>query len=304
MPGSPRDTHPARRADSQRDALVDSHGRRHPGRLPSLIASDLDGTLLDARGRVGAANRQALERAHALGIPVLLTTGRPVRWLADVDVLRPVQPHVICSNGAVRFNLATGEIEEQHVMDPETTLQVARAMRERVPGARLGVELGARWGHEPDFPLRDDGVVADVVAPIEQLVHEPVVKLLVVSDELDSEHLAAELVPLAHGRLEATWSMTGGRGLVEVCALGVSKASSLLRLCDELGIDPADAVAFGDMPNDLAMLQAVGHPHVMANAHPVMHREAARHDHWGLAPHHDQAGVARVLNTWFDSLGV
>lgn len=272
--------------------------------LPSLIASDLDGTLLDAHGRVPEANRRALERAHRLGIPILLTTGRPVRWLADVDVLRPLGPHVICSNGAVRFNLATGEIEEQHVMDPATTLAVATAMRERVPGVRLGVELGARWGHEPGFPLRDDGVLPDVVAPIEDLVHEPVVKLLVVSDELDSERLAAELVPLARGRLEATWSMTGRRGLVEVCALGVSKASSLRHLCDELGIDITAAMAFGDMPNDLAMLRAVGRPCVMANGHPLLHEALGAHPGLTTAPHHDDAGVARVLDALFDSLGV
>lgn len=266
--------------------------------LPSLIATDLDGTLLDAHGRVSPENLAALQRAHRLGVPLLLSTGRPVRWLADLDVLAPLHPHVICSNGAVRFDLATGAVEEQHLMRPDVTLAVALEMRERTPHVHFGVELGARWGREEDFPLRDDGVVADVVAPIDDLVHEPVVKLLVVSDELDSQQLAAELLPVAAGRLEATWSMVGRRGLVEVAALGVSKATSLLHLCAELGVSASDAIAFGDMPNDRAMLRAVGHPHIMANAHPVMFDEG-----FSVAPPHDESGVARVLNAWFDEVG-
>jgi hypothetical protein len=56
----------------------------------------------------------------------------------------------------------------------------------------------------------------------------------------------------------------------ELTAPGVTKASTLALLCAELGIDAADVVAFGDMPNDLAMLSWAGRGYVVANGHGTL----------------------------------
>ena len=53
-------------------------------------------------------------------------------------------------------------------------------------------------------------------------------------------------------------------------------------------------VAFGDMPNDLAMLEWAGTSYAMANAHPTVLAQA---DH--VAPAHDEDGVAAVLEQLF-----
>jgi hypothetical protein len=52
-------------------------------------------------------------------------------------------------------------------------------------------------------------------------------------------------------------------------APGVSKGHALQLVLDELAIDTADCLAFGDGQNDIELLQTVGHPRVMANAHPA-----------------------------------
>ena len=75
----------------------------------------------------------------------------------------------------------------------------------------------------------------------------------------------------------------------------MTTASTLALLCDRLGVAPADVIAFGDMPNDLPMLEWAGRSWAMANAHPTV-REAADH----VAPGHDEDGVARVLAGVFD----
>jgi hypothetical protein len=41
---------------------------------------------------------------------------------------------------------------------------------------------------------------------------------------------------------------------IEISAAGVSKGSALKDLCDHLGYEPSQVIAFGDMPNDSEML--------------------------------------------------
>jgi hydroxymethylpyrimidine pyrophosphatase-like HAD family hydrolase len=65
-------------------------------------------------------------------------------------------------------------------------------------------------------------------------------------------------------------------------------------LCDDLGVAAEDVIAFGDMPNDIAMLSWAGTSYAMADAHPTVIDVA---DH--VAPGHDEDGVAHVLTEVF-----
>ena len=68
--------------------------------------------------------------------------------------------------------------------------------------------------------------------------------------------LQADVVAAVGDLGAATWSMPG---LVEISAPGVTKAAALARAVRRLGVDAADVVAFGDMPNDLPMLDLGRH---------------------------------------------
>ena len=89
-----------------------------------------------------------------------------------------------------------------------------------------------------------------------------------------------------------TWSSTSS--LLEISAAGVTKATTLAVLAEQLGIDPADVVAFGDMPNDIDMLTWAGTAYAMADAHPTVRAAADR-----VAPSNDEDGVASVLSDIF-----
>jgi hydroxymethylpyrimidine pyrophosphatase-like HAD family hydrolase len=84
--------------------------------------------------------------------------------------------------------------------------------------------------------------------------------------------------------------------MLEMSALGVTKATTLALLCAERGITAAEVVALGDMPNDLPMLAWAGTSYAMANAHPGV-RAAAGH----VAPANDDDGVAQVIESLLDS---
>lgn len=79
-------------------------------------------------------------------------------------------------------------------------------------------------------------------------------------------------------------------GLLEISAPGVSKATTLSRFCAEIDITHEQVLAFGDMPNDLAMLAWAGTAYAVANAHPQVLAAVSRH-----TESNDDDGVARVV---------
>jgi hydroxymethylpyrimidine pyrophosphatase-like HAD family hydrolase len=85
-------------------------------------------------------------------------------------------------------------------------------------------------------------------------------------------------------------SHSGGRGLLEITAADVSKAAALAAWCAARGFDASDVTAFGDMPNDVPMLQWAGRSFAVAGAHPEA--VAAATDRCG--PSSDD-GVARAI---------
>ncbi len=99
----------------------------------------------------------------------------------------------------------------------------------------------------------------------------------------------------AGGNAETTYST--GLSLVEFSAPRVTKATTLLAWSGRLGVGSEEIAAFGDMPNDLPMLTAVGHSYAVAIAHPDVLR-AARH----RAPANDEDGVAQVVEGFVDTL--
>jgi hydroxymethylpyrimidine pyrophosphatase-like HAD family hydrolase len=56
----------------------------------------------------------------------------------------------------------------------------------------------------------------------------------------------------------------------------------------------SDVIAFGDMPNDLEMLQWVGHGVAMGNAHPALKDVADE-----VTATNAEDGLALVLERWF-----
>ena len=266
-------------------------------RVPRVVVTDMDGTFLSPDGTVSAENRAAVLAAQEAGILVLFATGRPVRWLDVIRDLPGAHPTVIASNGAVLYDLGSGELLDRVCVDPLVALEAVRAVRAAVPDAAFAFESGTRFGHEDGYRLwRSDPAVdpALFTGPAEQIAHtEPFVKMLVQSQALDADRLLADVLAVVGDRLTVTHSAAHGVGLVEVSGPGVSKASMLARCCARLGVDPADVAAFGDMPNDVAMLSWAGLPHVVANAHPLLLEGPYR-----VVPANAESGVGRTIQDW------
>ena len=237
---------------------------------PRLIVTDLDGTLLDASGAVSALNRAALQRAHDQGVPVVVATGRPSRWLGVLEGLPGIHPEVVVSNGAGLFHLHLRRHTVVHGLDASLALEVADDLRAAIPGLGFAFEWGEHFGCEPSVRQSEGEWL--VVAPLAELAQrdEPVLKLLGFHDEHGSDALAERGREVIGERLTLTHSHMGEYGLLEISAAGVTKASALADVCNRLGVEPADVVAFGDMPNDLPMLTWAGRGYAVAQGHPML----------------------------------
>ncbi len=257
--------------------------------LPRLVATDLDGTLLRSDGTLDARTLAAIARVEAAGIPLVLCTARPSRVLAALSRATGHRGIAVCSNGSVIWDLHTDMVLDTFPFAVEAAREVVARLRAALPDATWAVERHDVFAREPRYvphwPVPADTIVAELdallaVAPLQMMVRHP----WLTGDELvaRSRELLAGLAELSHS--------SSADALLEIGAAGVSKASGLAVLCERHGIDRAEVMAFGDMPNDLAMLQWAGRSVAVANAHPEVVALADE-----VTASNDEAGVAQVL---------
>ena len=266
---------------------------------PRLVATDVDGTLLDPFDRVTPRVAAVIARLVADGVGFVLVTGRPPRWIPPVVAQLDVARMAVCANGAVLYDAVEDAVLWSRVLAPATLADLAAATSEALPGCGLAVERLPAGAHdaastfvaEPDYlhawPDADNGF-----APRAELLAEPAVKLLIRCPELSSDAMVAALGPVVVDIADLTFSHP--RGLVEASPPGVTKATGLAEVADRLDIDVEDVMAFGDMPNDLEMLRWAGHGVAMGNAHPALLEIADE-----VTAGNGDDGLALVLERWF-----
>jgi hypothetical protein len=263
----------------------------YDGAQVRLVASDLDGTLLRSDGSASDRTREALAAVVAAGVRVLLVSARPPRWIPpamDALGLEPADhPLAVCANGALVYDVAAGTIRTHTPLDAPLVARLVTALRERVPGVAFACEAELRYVKEPHYvPL---WTIPEDYREADALEFGTVTKLVVRHPELAQGELYAAARDVCGADAFASFS---GDALVEIAAAGVTKASAVAELCAELGIDASEVVAFGDMPNDVPMLEWAGRGVAVANAHPDALAAADE-----VTASNDDDGVALVLES-------
>ncbi|GAA2751314.1 HAD family hydrolase [Kitasatospora cinereorecta] len=261
-----------------------------------LVATDLDGTLLRAGRTISERTVRALRLAADAGAEVVVVTARPPRYIDALAEAYGLTGTAVCSNGALVYDIDSRSVVASHTLAPQLARRVAEALTRSVPGVGFAVETGHRVLYAPEFGLRHAGDehAEFAVAGNDELwvTDEPIVKLLAWRSGGDADAMLAAAEESA-GPL-ASFTHSGGAGLLEVGAADVTKAGTLADLCAARGIDAAEVVAFGDMPNDLTILSWAGAGYAMANAHPRVLAAVARH-----TGSNEEDGVAAVLERLF-----
>ena len=263
-----------------------------PPPRPRLVATDLDGTLLHSDGTVTARTRAVLAALDDLGVPVVFTTGRPIRWMEALWADVGGHGLAICSNGGIVYDVAARAVRTVRPIPRPVGLEVAAAVRAAVPGTTFALEHSGGWASETAFPRHRDDLQQRPQGDLDAIYRDDVAKLLAVHGTLDPEEFWRQVEDAVGHLVTTTWSSVGA--LVEMSARGVTKASALASLAADLGVGADEVIAFGDMPNDLPLLEWAGTSYAMANAHPTV---LALADH--VAPRNDEDGVAEVLSRLF-----
>ena len=236
-----------------------------------VIATDLDGTFLTDDHRVPQINAHAVRVAARRGIPTIYASGRPVRWFGVLDELAETHGWAVAANGAVTFDLATREVAHVRPMAADISLTAAEQIRERLPRAVFAAEYVSGWGSEPGFELHTREPGSPFQAPLDELLdRDEIVKLIVVDPATRTDELAAIARSIVGDRVTVTFSYVSAAGMLEMSAPGVSKALALRELLTDLGLPANRMIAFGDMPNDLQMLDLAGQGFVMDSSHPTV----------------------------------
>jgi len=258
--------------------------------LPRVVATDLDGTLLRSDGTISARTARTVVALEEAGVDVVFVTARPPEWLEPLADAVGGHGAVICANGAFVYDVPSRSILSSHVLDPGLVAGLAAELRGTLPAAALAIQGPGGLLFESHFPLLWPPEPTWRSAPrVEEFLDVPVGKLMVQCARTPGDELVGRVEALLAGR--AVVCHSGAPSLAEVSARGVTKAAALERWCTARGYASTDVWAFGDMPNDLPMLQWASRSFAVAGAHPEV---LAAADH--VVASNDDDGVAQVMD--------
>ena len=265
-----------------------------------LIGIDVDGTLLDSRGHLPPANRDAIFEAVAAGIHIALVTGRSYPFARPVADALPESITLIVSSGAVERSM-DGAVLARRLLDRRVAASVLEATRPHRDHAALVFDRDEAnqiifetmdWEHpgRKAYWLRNQHLIGQAVPLEGALVEDPVevmfngaaaaMRLLTEALRLDAGEFAVALTEYVHRDFS----------LVDVTAPTATKGQALAWRAEQLGLQRDEVMAIGDNFNDLEMLEYAGTPVVMANA-----VEGLKRPGWSVTRHQDDAGLAHAI---------
>jgi HAD superfamily hydrolase (TIGR01484 family) len=243
--------------------------------VPRLVATDLDGTIVRHDGTISPRTVAAFALAEQAGAKVVFVTGRPPRVMTPIAEAFGHRGTAICANGALTYDLGTGEVFAGRLIEPEHIAAAAVALRKAIPGIGIAVEYADGHAADDVYQAATWDVNASIPRPGDTgLFARPAAKLLGRHMDYTPDELLALAAPVLDGIVFVSHS--NGKSLIEASAAGVSKASAIAELAAAHGILPSEVLAFGDMPNDLPMLTWAGTSCAVANAHPDVRTAATR----------------------------
>jgi len=231
-------------------------------------------------------------------------SGRPPRWIPRVAQAAGLSGYAVCANGAAVYDIGADEVLNVREMPAIRLHDVVNAVAAVLPEVRVAAERTSVGREQPEpfaieagfrNPWGNPNGETDEpdLAPRAEVLGRPATKLLLRHRGMTSQQMASMVeAVLVDTDLEVTYSSNSG--LIEISAAGVTKASGLAWVCEELDVPAGKVVAFGDMPNDVPMLEWAGHGVAMANAHDDLLAVADE-----VTAPNSEDGVAQVLERWF-----
>lgn len=267
-----------------------------------MIGLDLDGTVLTEKKELTVRTREAISRALAQGVVVLVATGRP--WMGVPEELRhfPGMHYALTSNGARIIDTQTDQVIEEHLLGPDLAQKVLEICGKYdtlqevyfdgqgyAPADKMNcVE---KYHKNPSMCeyMRKTRIPVDDISELVKKENRGLDKVQALFADMNERRAAWKELEVEDG-LELVGSL---RYNIEINAAGVNKGKGLVNLGRMLGIRREEIMACGDGDNDIVMLREAGFGVAMANGEEKV-KEAA--DYITLSNEED--GVADVIEKY------
>ena len=253
-----------------------------------LIASDMDGTLLNGQSQLSDGNRAAILKAIDQGVLFVPCTGRPlcgVTWL--IEQFPGDFPVIIC-NGAGVVTSKTGRVLFSQNLQRSDALEIlTMSAQTSYPyilweGDKLHVN---RVCMETEIYRQMTGAQMHLLGDLNELGE--ITKIIWIIPQELGPQLMDEMGECFAGRVNCH---TSHPRLLEFVDIKASKGLALAALSEQYGIAPDEMMAIGDANNDISMLEYAGCSVAMANA---TEKIKARAKHVTLS--NDEDGVAAAI---------
>lgn len=262
-----------------------------------LIGLDLDGTLLHDDKTMSTRTKNAIEQASALGIKVVPITGRPIAGIPDFITLMPEIKYMIYNNGS---QIIEGDKTLfSFSLDKQKAVQIMSLIKSM--GAMVEVFVDG-WGYIEPYVDEFYHSVIPEDTPIGQYIYSSRRVVSSINDVVAKGDCINEIFVIcpnpecrpdivdAIKEIDEIHYWTLDPIFVEITRENTNKGVALETLCNLLGIDICDAIAFGDGENDLPFLQKAGVAVAMDNAPDVVKESADI-----IADTNNNDGVAKII---------
>ena len=268
-----------------------------------VIATDMDGTLLDPKGQLDLPRlEKILDKLDQCDIRFVIATGNEVHRMRQLLGHLAERVVLVVANGARIFE--NNELIQAQTWDD--------AMVDRALGHFKGRECqdqfvvtamnGGFVKEGTVFTELDKFMTPEMIEKLYQRMNfvdefdsnlfGGVLKMSMVVGEERLDSVLQEINDLFDGHVRA---VSSGYGCIDILQDGIHKAWGLVELLKRWNLKPEQIMAFGDSENDIEMLELAGISYAMENAEEAVKRVATK-----VAPANSQAGVYKVLENWLE----
>lgn len=268
-----------------------------------LIATDMDGTLLDPKGQVDLPRlEKILDQLEERGIRFVIATGNEIHRVKQLLGHLTERVVLIVANGARIFEgnqLLQAQTWDDDMVNRALEFFKGRECQDQFVVTSMNggfVKEGTVFTQLENFMTPEMIELfyqrMNFVEELESHLFGGVLKMSLVVGEERSDSVLEEINQLFNGHVQA---VSSGYGCIDILQAGIHKAWGLQELLKRWDIKAEEIMAFGDSENDVEMLQLAGIAYAMENADDKAKAVAT-----DFAPSNSQAGVYQVLEAWLE----
>ena len=264
-----------------------------------LVALDLDGTLLDSQLQIRRQTIDALQRVRALGMQVMIVTGRHHTAAHPYWHQLELELPAICCNGTYVYDfkarrpLAGNPLTRQEARE---LLAIVRAhpihAMVYIAEAMTFETNSIHWNNLRNWSKTVPEHVRPRIEPVDSFDRvideaDSLWKFLIAGDDMDVLEAFENII----GERAELSCVRSARNRLDISRAGNSKGLRLAEFIAQQSILPQEVIAFGDQNNDKEMLELAGLGVAMGNS-----REEVRNCADWVTGSNDSDGIAEVLH--------